>query len=117
MIISMEVFFMRIEKKENVNGGVGPIYMKHILEENQKNAKTKLFAEVTIPSGSVLGYHEHHGESETYYIISGEGEYNDNGTIRPVKAGDMTFTPNGSGHGMSNTSKNDLVFIALIQLD
>ena len=108
---------MRVEKKENVNGGKGPMYVKHILEEEQRNSKTKLFAEITIPAGTVLGYHEHHGESETYYIISGEGEYNDNGTIRPVKKGDMTFTPNGSGHGMTNHGTEDLVFIALIQLE
>ena len=107
---------MRIEKKENVNGGHGPMYVKHILENEQKNEKTKLFAEVTIPVGSALGYHEHLGESETYYIIAGEGDYNDNGTIRPVKKGDMTFTPSGSGHGMTNTGTEELIFIALIQL-
>lgn len=108
---------MKIEKKENVNGGVGPIYVKHILTSEQKNEKTKLFAEVTIPSGSILGYHEHHNESETYYITSGEGEYDDNGTVRLVKQGDVTFTPSGFGHGIKNTGSSDLVFIALIQLD
>ena len=41
-----------------------------------------MFAEVTIAPGCSLGYHEHHGESETYYIIKGQGEYDDNGTKR-----------------------------------
>ena len=59
----------------------------------------------------------HHNESETYYILSGEGEYDDNGTKRQVKAGDMTYTPDGCGHGLKNTGLNNLVFMALIILD
>ena len=34
-----------------------------------------------------------------------------------VKAGDVTFTPDGQGHGMTNTGDEDLVFMALIILD
>lgn len=66
--------------------------------------------------GCSLGYHEHHGETETYYILSGEGEYDDNGVKRPVKAGDITITPDGKGHGLTNTGDTDLVFMALIIL-
>lgn len=66
---------------------------------------------------SSLGYHEHHGESETYYILTGEGNYDDNGRIRPVKAGDVTFTPDGCGHALTNTGDTDLVFMALIIKD
>ena len=49
---------------------------------------------------------------------TGEGEYNDNGTSwRHVKAGDITFTPDGRGHGLANTGNTDLVFMALIIKD
>ncbi len=103
--------------KKNANGGRGEISVKYILEGNELNDKCKMFAEVTIGPGCSLGYHEHHGESETYYIIKGQGEYDDNGTKRMVAAGDKTFTPDGCGHGMFNTGDEDLVFIALIQLN
>ena len=76
-----------------------------------------LFARVTVFPGREIDYHEHHGESETYYIIKGQGEYDDNGTKRPVTVGDKTFTPDGCGHGIANTGDEDLVFMALIQLD
>ena len=56
---------------------------------------------VTIEPGCTLGYHEHHGESETYYILTGEGMYN-NGTKRPRTAGVVTFTPDGRGHALDN---------------
>ena len=103
--------------KKNANGGVGQIAVKHILDEKELNGKCKMFAEVTIGPGCSLGYHEHHNESETYYIIKGQGDYNDNGTIRPVTVGDKTFTPDGCGHGIVNTGDTDLVFMALIIFD
>lgn len=68
-------------------------------------------------AGCEIGYHEHHNESETYYIISGQGVYNDNGTNRPVSAGDITFTPDGFGHGLDNTGTENLVLMALVILD
>ena len=67
--------------------------------------------------GCSLGYHEHHNESETYYILSGKGIYSDNGTLRMVQAGDVTFTPDGKGHGLTNIGDEDLVFMALTILD
>lgn len=112
-----EVVFMKVEKIENMCGGKGCTIIKHILGEKELNGKCGLYAEVTIPSDCSLGYHEHHGESETYFILSGRGEYDDNGTIRPVKPGDVTFTPSGSGHALVNTGDTDLVFMALIIFD
>lgn len=108
---------MTVERVENMAGGDGHVIIKRILGEKELNGKCRLYAEVTIEPDCSLGYHVHHNESETYYILSGEGEYNDNGATRPVKAGDMTFTPDGCGHGLKNTGRDNLVFMALIILD
>lgn len=107
----------RTEINENMLGGKGRVIIKYLLGEPELNGKCKLFAEVTIEPGCSLGYHEHHQNSETYYIISGEGEYSDDGEIRTVKKGDVTFTPDGHGHGMENKGDVDLVFMALIIFD
>lgn len=108
---------MTTERIENMCGGVGHVIIKHLLGEKELNGKCGLFGEVTIEPGCTLGYHEHHGESETYYILSGQGDYDDNGTVRPVKAGDVTFTSDGQGHALVNTGNEDLVFMALIIMD
>ena len=108
---------MHIEKIERMCQGSGHVILKHLLEEDQLNGKCRLYAEVTLERGCSLGFHTHHGESETYYIISGKGEYNDNGKFRAVTAGDVTFTPDGCGHGLVNTGSEPLVFMALIILD
>ena len=76
---------MTTRRVENMAGGEGHVIIKEILDEKALNGKCGLYAEVTLEHGCSLGYHEHHNESETYYILSGEGEYNDNGNLRPVK--------------------------------
>lgn len=94
--------------------GVGAVLIEKVLDE-ELGDKCGLYAKVTIPAGSVLGYHEHHGNGESYFILSGEAVYDDNGTKRTIKAGDATWTPDGSGHGVDNSQgKADLVFMALI---
>lgn len=108
---------MNIRRVENMAGGEGHVIIKEILNAEQLNGKCGLYAQVTIEPGCSLGYHEHHGESETYYLLQGQGEYNDNGDKRAVQAGDMTFTPDGKGHGLVNTGDTDLVFMALIIKD
>ena len=78
---------MKIRREEHMAGGNGHVIIKEILDAEQLNGKC------------------------------GQGEYNDNGTYRPVKAGDITFTPDNHGHALANTGNTDLVFMALIIKD
>lgn len=43
-----------------------------LLEGERLSGKVTLFAKVTILPGDELPYHEHHGETEVYHILSGE---------------------------------------------
>lgn len=103
-----------IIKAEHVNGGAGYILKEALLNDHERGAHCKMFSRVTIPAGCELGYHEHHGETETYYILTGKGTYNDNGKEIPARAGDVFLCEDGSGHGLVNTGKYDLSFVALI---
>ena len=105
---------MKIERVENMAGGRGHVTIKHILGERELNGKCRLYAEVTIEPGCSLGYHEHHGESETYYLLTGKGVYSDNGKEIEAKAGDVFFCDDGNGHGLKNTGDEELSFVALI---
>ena len=108
---------MEIRRVENMAGGKGHVIIKDLLGEKELNGKCRMYAEVTVEPGWSLGYHEHHGESETFYILQGFGDFDDNGTVRQVKPGDVTFTPSGSGHALVNTGVSNLIFMALIILD
>ena len=82
-----------------------------------RNEKVKMFSLVKLNPGEEVGYHEHYGEFESYYILTGKGLYNDNGKEVLVEAGTVTFTPSGEGHGLKNTGDEVLDFIALIVKD
>ncbi|HBN57377.1 MAG TPA: cupin domain-containing protein [Lachnospiraceae bacterium] len=103
-----------IIKAEHVNGGAGYILKEALLNKEELGKHCRMFTQVTIPAGCELGYHEHHGETETYYILRGSGVYNDNGTEVPVRAGDVFFCQDGHGHGLVNTGEYELSFVALI---
>lgn len=106
----------KIDRVEGLAGGKGHAIIKHLIGKEEFQGKARLYAEVTLEPGCSVGYHEHHNESETYYILSGEGEYNDNGTVRKVSKGDVTFTGDGRGHGIENKGTENLVFMGLILL-
>ncbi len=108
---------MYTEIREHMRGGDGQVIIKHILDDDQLNEKCRLYGEITLAPGCSIGYHEHQNESETFYFISGTGEFDDHQTARTVKPGDITITPDGCGHTVRNSGKEDLVFMALILLN
>lgn len=76
--------------------------------------KGRLFSHTVLPVGAEIGWHVHHGDGETYYILRGHGEYSDNGTVVEVGPGDTTFVGDGEGHSLKNTGDEPLEAIAMI---
>ena len=108
---------MKVRRVENMAGGKGHVLILDILEQEQLGSHCRMYAEVTLEPGCSLGVHEHRGECETYYILQGLGEYEDDGVKRQVKPGDVTVTPSGHSHGLANIGDGNLTFMALILLD
>ena len=104
----------QIVRKEKANGGKGHIIIEHLLSQDQLQNQCGMFAHVTLEVNCSLGYHEHHGNGEAYYITKGTGLYSDNGTMVEVKAGDVVFCPDGEGHGIENTSSTVFYHIFLL---
>lgn len=105
-----------INTESNKEGEV-KLFLSNLADFKEKNPKLRTFALAELKPGEEVEYHIHTGESESYYIISGKGIYNDNGEIKDVLPGTVTFTPSGSGHGIKNNGEEMLRFIALILLD
>ena len=111
----MAILQSNVVKAKNKANGKGEIAIAHLLAPEELAGKCDMFAKVTIPPGCSIGVHEHHGNTETYHIISGEALYNDNGHEVHLSAGATTFCPDGEKHGIENPSADsDLVFMALI---
>jgi mannose-6-phosphate isomerase-like protein (cupin superfamily) len=95
-------------------GGKGEVASTRLLELDQFQGKGRLFAHNKIKPNSSIGLHQHNGDFEVFYILSGEGIADDNGSKTPIKAGDVLLTGNGESHSLENTGKVDLEYIALI---
>ena len=104
----------QIERKDNFKGGEGYLVNRVILPADGMYGKGRIFNTVTLEKNCEIGWHVHDGDGETYLVISGEGEYNDNGTVTTVRAGDVFFTDSGEGHSMKNLRDEPLVLVALV---
>lgn len=104
----------KIETKK-MFGGEGEVVLQHILNgAEEMYGKGRVFAHTVLAPGCEIGWHIHHGDGETYYILKGTGLYNNNGEEVTVGPGDITFVDDGEGHSLKNIGEDKLETIALI---
>ena len=94
--------------------GKGNVYGVQLLSLEDFQEKGRLFKHCTLKPGCSVGTHTHKGDFEVYYILKGEGLYDDNGTMTTVKPGDVTLCQAGETHMLENQGSEDLEFIALV---
>ena len=100
---------------KNIRGGIGEVRMEKILNNvDELFGKGRMFNRMIVPPGNTLGEHYHTGDNEIFYVLSGSGEYNDNGTIVKLEAGDTAVCRDGEMHGLKNTGDVPIEMIALI---
>jgi mannose-6-phosphate isomerase-like protein (cupin superfamily) len=104
---------MRTEQKEKMRDGEGTVTITHFVDGNtMQNAR--MLAEMSLPPGASIGYHQHNNETEYFTFVSGTGTVNDNGKEIPVKPGDVMVTGNGACHSVKNIGAETLVLHAVI---
>ena len=103
-----------VQQNENMRGGDGVVTIEHLLTGEELYEKGRLYAKITLEPGCSIGHHIHEGEMESYHIITGQAEVDDNGDTVTVNAGDTVLTKSGEGHSIKNTGNVTLEFMALI---
>ena len=98
---------------EHMYGGEGALTKKPIMDPALMYGSSRMFIQGRLEAGSEIGWHIHKGDGEVYVILSGEGEFNDNGTLVTVSAGDVCWTADGEGHSLKALS-DELEMIALV---
>lgn len=68
-------------------------------------------AEATVPPGYTTESHCHPVTEEIYYILRGVGQMRIGESVRVVGPGDGIAIPSGAPHQITNTGKEDLVFL------
>ena len=98
-----------------IREGVGDTEMHKLLNgADEMYGKGRMFNHMVLAPGNTIGGHNHSGDNEIFYILSGEGEYNDNGTVVTVTPGDVCVCNDGEYHSLANKGSESLEFIALI---
>jgi Mannose-6-phosphate isomerase len=98
-----------------IRGGNGETELHKIMNgEEELFGKGRMFSKMILQPGRSIGTHTHQGDNEIFYILSGTGEYNDNGTIVTVEPGDVALCRDGETHSISNNSDVPLEMIALV---
>jgi mannose-6-phosphate isomerase-like protein (cupin superfamily) len=111
---------VRTKKEQTVNfasvrGGIGNAEIHKILNSTEElYGKGRLFNHMILPPGCSVGEHRHEGDNEIYYILKGNGSYNDNGNAVRLYPGDTAVCNNGECHGLVNDGDEPLELIALI---
>ncbi len=104
-----------VEERENMRGGNGKVTLEHIVSKEEMNGHGRLYARIRLRPGCSIGFHEHIGDTEPYFILEGHGIFVDNdGSRNEVGPGDVCYIEVGQGHAIENNSDDDLVFMALI---
>lgn len=97
--------------------GVGQIQIGQLFAADDLGPAWDFVECVKLPPGSSIGYHQHVGDEEIYYIVEGWGIMTtDEGEVQ-VGPGTASLCKSGSHHGLVNTADSDMtILVAQAQL-
>lgn len=107
---------MKTSVREHMRGGEKSVQVLDIMD-NGTVKHCRMFGKLTLVPGASIGQHQHTGETEYYWILSGSGIVTEADGEKRVEKGDVVITGGGASHAIRNDGKEDLVFLALIILD
>ena len=104
-----------VEYRRHMRDGDGTVQITNFIAGPEElNDKGRLFARITLNPGCSIGYHLHDKDAELFPIINRTAEYNDNGVMRTVTAGDVTICPTGESRRIANKTDEVVELVAVI---
>lgn len=97
-----------LERFDNFKGGQKYIEAKMFFDGLNRILYAKL------PVAASIGEHEHTTNSETVYIVEGQGTFIYDGKKEAVKKGDIHYCPKGHKHTLINDSDDVLTIFAVV---
>lgn len=106
----MIIDFDSMEQQElpNFKGGEGSVGMKAYADDNCRIMR------VVVHPHSSLGWHQHAGNSEIVYILSGQGKVKVEGGFEELTPGTCHYCAEGQFHAIMNDGEEDLVAFAVV---
>jgi quercetin dioxygenase-like cupin family protein len=93
-----------------------PVRWKDLIGRERGASQALSLGEAEILPGATLARHRHDAP-EVYYLLSGAGSVEVDGTDYPVAAGAAVFIPGGALHAFSNTGATTIAFVYVFPVD
>ncbi len=103
---------MRRLRKENIGGAIVKDNDFYKLRDNT-TLKNLILSSTLLHPGKQTTEHEHQGQEEVYFFVSGSGEMLINEERFEVNSGDIVLIEDGEFHRVHNTSQSDLYFVCV----
>lgn len=106
----MKIDFEAIQETlvDGLRGGKGLVGIRA-----HADAHNRLLMGRLVP-GASIGGHRHVGDSETIYILKGQGTMHGETGDYALCAGQVSYCSPGAWHSLENTGEEDLHFFAII---
>lgn len=112
MIVQKEK--LKCLKQENARGGIGVVLQHPYLENLVVESKLTGFNLMVLEAGVTIGYHQHVGSEELYYILEGTPTVVDDGKEEVIGPGTVIWTSNGHFHSLANNTNKVVKFLAFV---
>lgn len=100
---------------QNLRNGKGFACISYLLKSEEKFDNVTFMGIVELDSKASIGFHEHANDSETYYIVQGQGLFKEKDLAeQAVESGDFCHIPKGSGHALKNTGDDKMIILAIV---
>jgi quercetin dioxygenase-like cupin family protein len=97
----------------NVGGEVVKDNETYVLKDN-KTLNNLVLSSTDLKAGQSTRGHNHPGQEEVYYFVSGVGEMEIDNERFNVQGGDVVLIPDGAFHRVHNGSKSDTLYFVCV---
>lgn len=99
--------------RTNEHGGSGDIVFRRLLERTSFSAPIDFVDYTIVPPGSVIGRHQHVGNDEMYFIVSGEPRIQVNDEETRFGPGGLSVVRDGQSHSLTNDTDRDVIILVV----
>ncbi|MDY5969219.1 MAG: cupin domain-containing protein [Bacteroidales bacterium] len=93
---------------EGFKGGEGLMHSRGMYDGHNRMMLNRL------EPGATGGYHEHTGNCEMIYVLSGTLDFVQDGSLERCSAGSLHYCPKGHAHGFANNGAEEALFLAIV---
>jgi mannose-6-phosphate isomerase-like protein (cupin superfamily) len=97
----------------NDHGGQGPILFQRVLQGSEFRSEIEFVDCTVIPPSSTIGRHEHHGNEEIYFVVSGTPLMRVSGEEARLQKGALSIVRDGEWHELINDTDQDVEILVI----